>query len=226
MISVQAHWEAVFDRLGIDGAEIAPLPNIKELLNGKCPVWPGKKIWQTHALVPLPKQLKSLRHLALCIEEHNKKFPADRDRIPSDYSIDVEPIGRGILDEPYQRTRWVLFLKEGLPKGLGESFENLSKRVDALSRKALVEYEVPQLKDIYAVLMLHYASTRERLYCLEKIYAREMQTKRVVKWCCFSGEVESPLVVGPFGRGSLPIENVLAVSVYRSYSTMAAIRTV
>jgi hypothetical protein len=114
----------------------------------------------------------------------------------------------------------------GLPNSEGKPFEKQVAMLDSLKKKSSIDYEVPKLQDIYAALLLHFAAEKERLYPVTKVYVQETQKRRVTKYCCLTQEIQSPMVVGPLGRGSLAIANVADVTLYASFTTVALMRKI
>ena len=105
MVFGKREWADHFGDIG----EEPPLPlNIKQILNAPCPMWPEKKVYETHLLTIIPEtvngqslNLRFLRELVL----HPLKGPSTR------YSYYYNEY----VDPPAPRSHWTLLSRDVIP---------------------------------------------------------------------------------------------------------------
>ena len=167
--------------------------NIAEILGSRCPIFPEKKVMDTHMLVRIPKTLnggltlKSLGELA-------KKFFSQSD---TGYRYICNNIVDDFGDKSINKSCWVLMTKDLLPgskkKKRGEQRVLISK----LAEKSLISHEVPGTLEFVACVLSQYFDLNIRLFTDHPlIYTRckeVVRGKRIV----VGGFAPSGLVVTP-----------------------------
>ena len=141
-----------------------PLPkNIEDILNSPCPIWPNKKIRETHLLFFIPEtingQFLTLNTLKKLINNH----PKIKNKITCDLVGNFQDL-EGQVYEP----EWILITKEII--------SGTQKKAYSIQEEALRKYSYRPLNilDIATVVVMYYIETGEALYsgsirCAEKI---------------------------------------------------------
>jgi hypothetical protein len=142
-----------------DIGKAPPLPNnIYEILQGPCPIWPGKLFRETHIgpfLIPAtvngePYKLDLLRKLIQAPKQgHATKFAYCE-------------LGE-CQDDPVEESYWVCMPRSVLDGSLGESDAAHSVRIDALVQYTSISYTKSKVIEVTTCLLMHYVSTGERL---------------------------------------------------------------
>ena len=119
-----AVWERYFGDVGV--APLLP-GNIKDILNGPCPFWPGRQVRETHLLVLIPAQVAgkplTLDYLGELIQSPQGRGCATEYRY---YSNNIrEAIGSQTSGSSY----WVLMTKDVLPESCAKRYEDQRKLV-------------------------------------------------------------------------------------------------
>lgn len=158
-----ANWYRALDRLKILPREIPHLPpaEIDRMFAKECPEeFFGKKkngtlytMGETHTLILIPTEFKTLNHL---LNQYLKPFKiegVDWDRIRGEYG-----------DKPFGPSRWIFLTKDVLKGSRGKSYEKQIEAIHRLSQKMNEKYQMPPLVDVIAAIFLHYIATGENLY--------------------------------------------------------------
>ena len=182
-------WERYFGDVGIE----PPLPaNIENILNEPCSFWPEKKVKETHLLVLIPNTVKgkpfTMDYLGELIQKpksgHSTKY-----RIYSDYA--KEAVG-----EKSYPSHWVLMTRDIIPGSRDKYIKGCSDMIANHRKKTGIPYELPNLLEATASILMHYVKTGERLYTDDP-------------WTyTFSQDVDKdkdPLGVGGFAAGGLGV---------------------
>jgi hypothetical protein len=145
-----AEWKMRFGDVGIE----PPLPaNIEQILNAPCPIWPDKKVMETHLLTLIPQTVNT-RHLTLKTLEQLVQNPLQGN--PTAFSY-VES-GR-YQDPPASASHWALVTKDVLPDSRCKSYEQQQCLIQSIPG-----YEVPKVLDMAIVLFMEYVRNGYRLY--------------------------------------------------------------
>ena len=150
-------WIRYFGDIGSE----PPLPkNIGEILNSRCSFWPDKKVKETHLLVLIPNTVNgkpfTMNYLEELIQKpksgHSTKY-----RIYSDYA--KEAVG-----EKSYPSHWLLMTRDIIPGSRGERCKECSDMIANHRKKTGIPYELPNLLEATASILMHYVKTGERLY--------------------------------------------------------------
>ena len=150
-------WERYFGDVGIE----PPLPaNIEEILNEPCSFWPDKKVKETHLLVLIPNTVNgksfTMNYLGELIQKpksgHSTKY-----RLYSDYA--KESVG-----DKSSPSHWVLMTMDIIPGSRGRYIKECSDMIANHRKKTGIPYELPNLLEATASILMHYVKTGERLY--------------------------------------------------------------
>ena len=134
--------------------------NISWILQSRCPIFPGKKIKETHRLVRLPKTLNGGLTLKTLGELAKKYFPNN----PKGY-IDIWPsIIDELGDKSIEKSCWVMIPEDVLPKSRCKSYAEQQKMVNELAEKSLISYEVPETLESAACILSQYFDSNIRLF--------------------------------------------------------------
>lgn len=134
--------------------------NIARILESRCPIFPEKRVMDTHMLVRLPKTLnggltlKSLGELA-------KKYFSDSN---SGYRFIWAAIVQELGDKSIDKSHWVLMTKDVLPGSKNKSYGEQQKIVADLAEKSLISYEVPETLESAVCILSQYFGSNIRLF--------------------------------------------------------------
>ena len=149
-------WERYFGDVGIE----PPLPaNIENILNEPCSFWPDKKVKETHLLVLIPNTVNgkpfTMNYLGELIQKpksgHSTKY-----RIYSDYA--KEAVG-----EKSYPSHWLLMTRDIIPGSIYKYIKECSDMIANHRKKTGISYELPNLLEATASILMHYVKTGERL---------------------------------------------------------------
>lgn len=153
--------------------------NIAGILECRCPIFPEKKVIDTHMLVRLPKTLNGALTLKSLGELAKKYFP-DND---TGYRIIRSAIIKKQGDKSIDKSQWVLMTKDVLPGSRKKSYNEQKKIIDNLAEKSLISYEVPQTLESVTCIFSQYLGSNIRLFndspstytrCQENIHGYQM----------------------------------------------------
>jgi len=147
-------WE---EYIGDVGEEPSLPADMHQILQSQCPIWPGKKVEQTHMLTLVPKTVNgeplTLKLMDLLIQKPKKGNKTKFDEISSFYGHD-----KTTVDESH----WVLMTKDVIPKSRNKSYTDQQQLAEACNKDG-IEYEVPKLLDATVSVFMEYVQTGERL---------------------------------------------------------------
>jgi len=110
----------------------------------------------------IPKELGTLNHFE---SEILKPYgEANYEENPLQFRYFWDAARQEHADVPFEDSHWVLMSKDVLPESRNKSWTEQAALVDDLRKKAFVNYEVPSLREAFAVMMLHKVATEESLY--------------------------------------------------------------
>ena len=168
-----------------------PLPaNIENILNEPCSFWPEKKVKETHLLVLIPNTVNgkpfTMNYLGELIQKpksgHSTKY-----EYYSDYAK------KAVGDKSYP-SHWVLMTRDIIPGSRDKRCKECGNMIANHRKKTGIPYELPNLLEATASILMHYVKTGERLY-------------RDDPWTyTYSQDVDKdndPLGVGGFAAGGL-----------------------
>jgi len=142
--------------LGDIGAEPPLPPDINAILKGPCPIWPDKKVEETHVLVLIPQTVNG-KPLTLTSLEELVQRPRQREAIKYAYLN----LGQ-YTDPPAPPAHWVLMSKDVLPGSRSKSYRDQQTLVNSYRQKA--PYEVPSVLDATVCIFMEYFRSGTYLY--------------------------------------------------------------
>jgi hypothetical protein len=151
----KAKWATHFGDIGVE----PPLPsNINQILQGPCPIWPGKIVQETHILVLIPATvngqpftLKSLRELI----QHPLTGPV------GEYSyLDLGEYQDAAVGQSY----WVLMSRDVLEGSRNQGFQTQFAQVKALAESSSMAYDAPKVLEAATCILMHHVSTGQKLF--------------------------------------------------------------
>lgn len=148
-------WDTLCGRVAL-----APsLPSdIEQIWQSPCPVFPGKRICETHVLVYLPLLVdKKPLTLNSFGEIAKRYFPKNEAGYTKFYcgKLDADALG----DRPNERSSWVLMTKDVIPGSRKKSYAEQQTLVTDLAAKAFAPYEVPMTLEASVCILTQYFSS-------------------------------------------------------------------
>lgn len=142
--------------------ERSSLPvDIYAKLNSPCPVFPGKRIGQTHMLVWIPKKAGgeplTLNSLGRILKEY---FPGNNEN--DGYRYVGKPIVMEHGEVAPAKSGWVLMTKDVLPGSRNRWYTDQQRLVANLTTTSL--YEVPKILETVVCISARYFKFKERLF--------------------------------------------------------------
>ena len=194
----KADWEKYFGPIG----EEPPLPpDIDKILQGPCPIWPDKRVQDTHLLTLIPTTVNgrplSLDSLSELIERPQGGGHATKYRF---YNNDVK---KELGSQSPPKATWALMTKDVIPGSRRKSYEDQKELVRSLSSRIGLPYELPRALEAAVSILMHHIKRGERLYTdSPKTYTR----------CQESVEGRWPVSIGVFAAGGLLVDRFGIVS--------------
>ena len=184
-------WGKYFGDVGTE----PPLPaNIENILNEPCPFWPDKKVKETHLLVLIPNTVNgkafTMNYLGELIRKP-KSGHSTRYRFYSKYA--KEAVG-----EKSYPSHWLLMTRDIILGSRDKYINECSDMIANHRKKTGIPYELPNLLEATASILMNYVRTGERLYPYDPLTFT------------FSQDVDKenyPLIVGGFALGGLSVRN-------------------
>ena len=148
----KTQWERFFGDVGVE----PPLPiDIDEILSSPCPFWYGKKVFETHLLVLIPKTVNNkpltLNNIGELIQnlklEKVTQFESYYNQVTKHYGI-----------KSINESHWVLMTHDVIPGSRNQSYEDQ----EALITKKGKGYSTPKLLDATVSILM--TSFVKRLY--------------------------------------------------------------
>ena len=138
-----------------------PLPaNIENILNEPCSFWPDKKVKETHLLVLIPNTVNgkpfTMNYLGELIHKPKSGHSTEY-RYYSDYS-------KKAVGEKSYPSHWVLMTRDIIPGSRDKGSKECSDMIANHRKKTGIPYELPNLLEATASILMHYVKTGERLY--------------------------------------------------------------
>lgn len=141
-----------------DVGEEPPLPkNICEILKSPCPVFPEKRVKETHMLTLIPKEVDQ-QPLDLDTLEKLVQEPKEGHKSGYRYYKDKS------LISPVNKTYWVLMLKDVLNGSVNRIREDHEATIKQLSEKAKGLYRIPKAIEAAVSIFMKFVEINERLF--------------------------------------------------------------
>ena len=178
-------WEQHFGDSGIE--PILP-PNIQEILSATCPIWPDKKVHETHLLTLIPQTVNG-QPLTLKILGELVQKPLQGP------TMKYERFYLGnYKDQPNPASHWTLLTRDVIPN---------SRRKRYAAQEGLVPqysgYEIPHILDATISIFMEHVQSGTRLYPDDPYTYTRCQEKYNAKW---------QITVGGFAAGGLAVGHV------------------
>ena len=173
-------WELFFGNIGIE----PPLPpNIQEILNAPCPIWPDKKVYETHLLTLIPQTVNGEPLTLKALGEFVQKplqGPATKYR---DLSLGE------YKDPPNHVSHWTLLSRDVIPNSRNKRYV-----AQAELAQQYPGYEIPHILDATVSIFMEHVQSGTRLYSDKPYTYTRCQEKYDADW---------QLAVGGFAAGGL-----------------------
>ena len=150
----EAQWTRYFGDIGDEPSLPA---NIDKIVNGPCPIWPGRKVRETHLLTLIPSHIHgkplTLEHL-----EEIVKSPKGGGHASEYYYFKSWAPG---INQKAQvpKNYWVLMTKDIIP---GSRINNYSAQCKLLNR--YIGYEPPRVYEAAISIFMEHARNGQKLY--------------------------------------------------------------
>ena len=205
-------WEKYFGEIG----EEPLLPkNVKRILNKSCPFWPNKKVKETHLLVLIPNTVNGQPFTLSFLGE---LIQCPRAGYKTQFFYGVSDIKESVRNKSYP-SHWVLMTKDLIPGSTLKGYSPCCELLANYSKKVGLHYELPNLLDAVASILLHYVKTGERLYDMGDNSCSEMMWSSKCFHCfTYCQEDVCPWIVGGFSPvgGGLRIRSCSKVHIFGS----------
>jgi hypothetical protein len=185
----KAKWATHFGDIGVEPT----LPsNINQILQGPCPIWPGKTVQETYILVLIPATVNGQPFTLTTLGElikNSKTGPATQYRYFN--------LGE-YRDAPVNQSYWTLMSKDVIDGSRKQNYKTQFAQVAALAQSTGIAHVVPKVLEAATCILLHHVSTGQ------KIFTDSPYTYT----CCqefYSVKNEWKLVVGGFSSGGLGV---------------------
>lgn len=230
-------WERWFNSRFVTGdekeLEFSSLPlNIAEILQSPCPIFPGKRVGETHILVRVSETVTEHFVILLkkAIEKHNIKYPMSLISdwsIADDFNVSLSVIkhhwelgGDSLIGQrgnnPKDKPHWVLITKDLLPGSRGVRFDRCKAIVNELAKRSGISYEIPKTIDALFGICAQYRDYHSRIEVHEQNPTSYTYTSNL-------GWMGQIALVGDFASGCLrsgeTYENWLGVAAVRRISS-------
>ena len=169
----QAQWNIYFGGVGVE----PPLPaNIKEILASPCPIWPEKRIVETHMLVLIPQTVNGLPLTLNSLEELIKR---PKEGFPTQYQ---DSRMGGHENTPSKASHWVLMTRDIIPGSRGKNYADQQRMIASVGGEAHDSYQVPTLIEATVCILMEHVRSGTRLFspstytrCEEKFFSGSYQ---------------------------------------------------
>ena len=160
----KAKWERYFGDIGKE----PPLPsNIGKILNSLCPIWPDKKVRDTHMLTLIPSHVNGQQLTLESIGELVKNPKGGGNATHYNYRC------RWLCGNQkvhVKQNTWVLMTRDVLPNSRKKGYREHCRLVTELTKSSSHPYEVPHLIEAVTSIFMEYVKTGNRLYSTDPWY--------------------------------------------------------
>jgi hypothetical protein len=182
----KAKWATHFGDIGVE----PPFPsNIDQILQGPCPIWPGKTVQETHILVLIPATVNGNPFTLTSLGELIKNPKIG----PTQY--------RGFKLGEYQdvsaaQSYWTLMTRDVLEGSRRQNYATQKSQVATLAQKTGISYVVPKLLEATTAILMHHVTTGQKIYS----NSPDTYTRCQEKW-----NKDFQTVVGGFSSAGLAV---------------------
>ncbi len=138
-------------------------PGIEQMLGAPCPIWEGRKVWETHRLLLVPRTLGGA---PLTLNLIGSMVVAPREGHASSYLYFAPPARADIGDVAVDAAHWCLVTMDTIPGSKGMDYADQRQLVADLGRRADVPYGVPSTFQAALCILTHHVATGERLFAM------------------------------------------------------------
>lgn len=142
----------------VNPAPLLPI-GFSAIWKGACPIFPAKKIRETHMLVYIPSTLDGQPLTLKKLGEITKSYFPESERGYGFIWQLLVDAGKSI-----DQSRWVLMTKDVLPGSRNKNYAEQQKMIAKLVEKSLINYEVPETLEAAICILSQYFVSKERLF--------------------------------------------------------------
>ena len=183
----EIEWARQFGSVG----EVPPLPDdIEEILDGPCPFFKTKKVFQTHLLGLIPA---AINQEPLTLDKLRELIKKPHRGNPTKYRHYGGSIKKEHGSTVPDKTHWVLMTKDVIPGSRSKSYSEQKELVAQYPH-----YRLPKAREAVICIALEYIFSKRWIYGRDPLtYTRCQET--------VSGG--NSVIVGDFGSGGLSLDN-------------------
>jgi hypothetical protein len=189
----EAEWKQYFGDVGPAPA----LPgNIGTILDSPCPIWPGRKVKDTHLLVLMPATVDGVPFTLNLLREliQRPKHGGHETRYRY-YGSDTQAQFGAVSPD---RSYWLLMTRDVLEGSQSKSYSAQKTLVESHASRTGHPYAVPRALEAATAILMHHARTGERLFGNSPwTYTR----------CQELEDGQDPVIVGGFDSSGLFVYN-------------------
>lgn len=138
--------------------------NIIKALNSPCPIWPGKKIKDTHILMLIPKSINGEEEILAGFSRLIKR--SLKNEYGNGMNISIDPLLLNILRKHHQSqpSHWVLMTKDVIPGSTNKTYDEQEILVKKLAQESNAPYEIPTALDALICIYMYFVNCGIRLF--------------------------------------------------------------
>lgn len=140
---------------------LQPPKNIISTLNSPCPIWPGKKIKDTHIPMLIPESIDGEKDILVNFSDLIKVL---KDGYGSNISIDLELLDILRKHHQSQPAHWVLMTKYSIPGSRNKTYVEQKTLVQDLAQMSKTPYEIPTVLDAVICIYMNFVNSGIRLF--------------------------------------------------------------
>ncbi len=183
-----AEWKKYFGDVGIE----PPLPpNIEQILMGPCPIWPDKKVHETHLLTLVPKAVNGI---PLTLKSLGELVQKPLQGNATQYNNRFFNLGH-YTDVPASASHWVLMSRDVIPYSRKKSYKD-----QQILAQGYTGYAIPKVLDAAVGIFMEYVKRGTWLYSQVPFTFTNCQERYNQDW---------QLVVGGFFPNGLIVDHTL-----------------
>jgi hypothetical protein len=153
-----ARWQTYFGDVG----EVPPLPNrMDEILRSPCPIWKGRKTWETHKLFLVPNRLLGE---PMSLDLIGEVVQAPKEGHKAGYLYYSGPVKADIGDSSVEQAHWCLMTKDILPGSTDKDYRDQCGFMEEFRSRLDLPYAIPSTTEATLCVFLHYVETGERIF--------------------------------------------------------------
>ena len=203
----KADWEKYFGTVG----EEPPLPpDIDKILQGPCPIWPGKRVQDTHLLTLIPPSVNgkplTLDSLSELVER------PQGGGLASNYKYYNDTVKKEFGNRSSTKAMWALMTKDVIRNSRNISYAVQKDLVQGLSVRTGLPYKLPKALDAAVSILTHHVKRGERLYTDSPwTYTRCQESVNRKRW---------PVAIGGFAAGGFVVSHHVIDNVFNGVGAL------